>query len=89
LQAEKFIELSPVKQKCGKTIYAWAAEGCFDPSTTKSNTFELEWPPSSGKTIIVPEVDRSEWFKIREAKRKINLKQIELIDELIEKLKFC
>jgi len=45
----KFIALSPLKQKNGKVIHAWALQGDFQPSDLKSNTFEMEWPPKSGK----------------------------------------
>jgi predicted NUDIX family NTP pyrophosphohydrolase len=82
----KFIELTPVKQKSGKLIYAWAVEGNFDPAEIKSNTFEIEWPPKSGKLQSFPEVDRAEWFITEEAKQKIVPGQVPLIEELRTKL---
>jgi predicted NUDIX family NTP pyrophosphohydrolase len=80
-----FIELSPVKQKSGKVIHAWAVEGNCDRSRIKSNTFEMEWPPNSGKTAEFPEVDRGEWFTPEEAQRKIHFGQVGFIKELLKK----
>ena len=81
-----FIELAPVKQKSGKLVMAWAAEGDFDPSTIKSNVFEMEWPPKSGKRKTFPEVDKAGWFTIPEAVEKIVEGQIPLLKELELKL---
>ena len=81
-----FIELSPVKQKAGKLIHAWAAEGDIDASSISSNSFSLEWPPKSGKRQEFPEVDRAEWFEADKAKEKINPAQTSFIDELLQKL---
>jgi predicted NUDIX family NTP pyrophosphohydrolase len=78
-----FIALTPVKQKGGKLIKAWAVEGDIDAGDIKSNTFEMEWPPRSGKKQSFPEVDRGGWFNTEEAKEKINSSQAALIDELI------
>jgi predicted NUDIX family NTP pyrophosphohydrolase len=78
----EFLELTPVKTKSGKTIQAWAVEGSCDPSGIKSNTFLMEWPPRSGRKEEFPEVDRAEWFKMKEAKRRINQGQVPLIEEL-------
>lgn len=85
--AGEFIPLAPVKQKGGKTIYAWAIEGDIDTAAIKSNTFEMEWPPRSGKKQEFPEVDRGEWFSAEQAKEKINPSQAALIEELINRLK--
>jgi predicted NUDIX family NTP pyrophosphohydrolase len=82
-----FIELTPVKQKSGKLVYAWALEHDLNPAEIKSNTFEIEWPPKSGKKKIFPEVDKAAWFGINEAKEKINTGQIPLIDDLGQKLR--
>jgi predicted NUDIX family NTP pyrophosphohydrolase len=83
----KFIPLTPVKQKSGKLILAWAVEGDIDPGTIKSNLFEMEWPPRSGKKQEFPEIDKGEWFTEATAKEKINPAQAALIEELITKLK--
>jgi len=78
----KFIELKPVKQKSGKLIFAWAVEGNMDTATIKSNEFEIEWPPGSGKMKSFPEIDKAGWFTIRDAAIKINPGQLSLIKEL-------
>jgi len=85
--ATNFIELTPVKLKSGKTVYAWAAEGDIDETAIKSNHFDLEWPPKSGKTISVPEIDKGSWFSTAEAKEKINSAQAALIQQADELLK--
>jgi predicted NUDIX family NTP pyrophosphohydrolase len=77
-----FVPLTPVKQSGGKMVHAWAIEGECDPTTLKSNTFEQEWPPGSGKREIFPEVDKAAWFDIEEAKRKILVGQRPLLEEL-------
>jgi predicted NUDIX family NTP pyrophosphohydrolase len=78
-----FIELSPIRQKGGKLIYAWAVEGNIISENIKSNLFPMEWPPKSGKWIQVPEIDKGEWFVLEMAKAKINPAQISLITELL------
>ncbi|MFS2186327.1 NUDIX domain-containing protein [Mucilaginibacter sp. Mucisp84] len=77
-----FIALNVIKQKGGKTVLAWAVEGSIDTGNIKSNTFEIEWPPRSGKKQTFDEIDRAEWFDIATAKIKINPAQAALIDEL-------
>jgi len=79
-----FIPLSPVKQKSGKTVHAWAVEGEIDPASMKSNTFTMEWPPKSGKHAEFPEVDRAEYFDLPTAKQKINPAQASLLTELVQ-----
>ena len=78
----KFIELKPVKQKSGKLILAWAAEGDLDPKKINSNEFEIEWPPRSGKRKSFPEIDKADWFNLTDAKKKIIEGQLPLIIEL-------
>lgn len=78
----KFIGLSPVQQKGGKTVYAWALERDIETSDLYSHTFSLEWPPKSGKIIEVPEVDQWEWFSSEEAQKRINTAQKDFITEL-------
>ena len=82
-----FIELTPVKQKSGKLVYAWALEHDIDPSQVKSNEFEMEWPPKSGTKKSFPEIDRAEWFDLKTTKEKILGAQWPLVEELREKLK--
>ena len=78
----QFTALNPVKQKSGKIVYAWAVEGEIDPAKIKSNSFEIEWPPGSGKMRSFPEIDKAGWFTVDEAKRKIISGQSALISEL-------
>ena len=79
--------LGSVKQKGGKTVHAWAFAGDLqDDFKLVSNTFEMEWPPRSGKVQRFPEVDRASFFPVEEARRKINVAQTVLIDRLIEQL---
>jgi predicted NUDIX family NTP pyrophosphohydrolase len=77
-----FIELTPVKQKSGKLVYAWALETDVDPGAIVSNTFEMEWPPRSGIKKSFPEIDRAVWFTAAEAAIKIIPAQSLLIGEL-------
>lgn len=86
LAPERLIELGSIRQKSGKTVHAWAAEGEFDPAALSSNGFELEWPPRSGALREFPEVDRAEWFDPVEARRRILPAQVALIDRLLELL---
>lgn len=67
----KIIELKSIKQPSGKIVSAWAIEGYFDAAKVKSNYFSMEWPPKSGKSQEFPEVDRGQWFGLKEAESKI------------------
>jgi predicted NUDIX family NTP pyrophosphohydrolase len=78
-----FLQLSPVKLKSGKEIFAWALEKDIDADQLKSNFFEMEWPPKSGKMKSFPEIDKGAWFAPGEAKQKINDSQVVFIDELL------
>lgn len=79
----EFIPLSPSKQKSGKWVYAWALLQDLDARNIRSNTFEMEWPPRTGKKIRVPEVDEAAWFTIEVALEKINEGQAVFLDELV------
>jgi predicted NUDIX family NTP pyrophosphohydrolase len=81
-----FVTLSPCTQKSGKIVYAFAVEGDFDVRTVKSNTFEMEWPPRSGRRGTFPEIDRAEWFSLEQAAEKINPAQRGFLLELVQKL---
>jgi len=81
-----FIELTPAKQKSGKLVYAWALQKDIDPADIKSNSFEMEWPPKSGKKKSFPEIDKAAWFTMDEARSKIIDGQKPLINELEAKL---
>lgn len=80
--AGPLVRLDPVRQKGGKVVHAWAVEGDADPSRLSSNTFELEWPPRSGRRQRFPEVDRAGFFTFDEAKRRLNPGQAPLLDQL-------
>ena len=77
-----FIKLTPILQKGGKQVFCWAVEGDFDETTIISNTFPMEWPPKSGKTINIPEVDKGAWFNLEQASVRINERQVPLLEEL-------
>jgi predicted NUDIX family NTP pyrophosphohydrolase len=78
-----WIELGSIKQKGGKTVHAWAFEADLpDTFQLKSNTFEIEWPPRSGKLKQFPEIDRAEFFAEGIARRKINPAQVPFLDRL-------
>lgn len=79
------IFLNPVKQKSGKIIYAWANEANFEIEEIKSNLFEMEWPPKSGKKAFFPEVDKAAWLNLHDAKKKIVSGQLPLLIELEQK----
>ena len=74
--------LGELKQKSGKRITAWAFEGDGDPRELKSNLFEMEWPPRSGRMQSFPEVDRVEWFTLAQARRKLLPGQAPFLDAL-------
>lgn len=78
------IDLGSVTQKSGKVVHAWAVEGDYDVGSLRSNPFEMEWPPRSGRTATFPEIDRFEWFDAATAKTKINPAQARLIERLEE-----
>ncbi len=83
----KFIPLSPVKQKGGKVVIAWAIEQEVDETSIVSNTFEMLWPPRFGEMQRFPEVDRADWFTLDEASHKMIGAQVALLHELIETIK--
>ena len=86
----EWIELGSIKQKGGKTVHAWAFEGDLpDSFKLKSNVFEMEWPPRSGKLQKFPEIDRAEFFRGEIARQKINPAQAIFIDRLRDTLVTC
>ena len=82
--APPLVPLEPVQQRGGKTVAAWAAvaAGDIDPTALVSNSFEMEWPPGSGRRQSFPEIDRAAWFSLPEARRKILAGQGPLLDQL-------
>ena len=76
-----FTSLGSIKQKGGKTVYAWTLEGDLpQPFELRSNTFEIEWPPRSGKFQEFPEIDRAEFFLDEISRQKINPAQVPFLD---------
>jgi predicted NUDIX family NTP pyrophosphohydrolase len=80
------IALGEVRLSSGKVITAWALEGDLDPDTAESNTFELEWPPRTGRVQIYPEIDRVAWFDLRSARVRLNSAQTAFVDRLVDAL---
>jgi predicted NUDIX family NTP pyrophosphohydrolase len=78
------LALGTIVQKGGKIVHAWAIEGDLDPATAASNTFEMEWPPRSGRRRTFPEIDRVEWFSPDEARRRLKPTQVPFVDRLVE-----
>ena len=85
--AGNFIPLTPIRQKGGKVVHAWAFEGDCDPASIRGNTFTMEWPPKSGRAMEFPEVDEAAFFDLKAARRKINPAQAALLDQLDRLLK--
>lgn len=75
--------LGEVRQRGGKRVIAFAGEGHFDPAALISNTFDIEWPPRSGRRQSFPEVDCAEWFDIELARTKMLAAQVEFLDRLL------
>jgi predicted NUDIX family NTP pyrophosphohydrolase len=78
----ELVDLGSVRQKAGKVVSVWCAEGDFDPTKVASMTFSIEWPPRSGQTQDFPEVDRAAWWQLAEARRQLIAAQAEFIDRL-------
>lgn len=74
------VPLGEVRQRGGKRVVAWTLEGDVDVDLVESNTFEMEWPPGSGRQATFPEVDRAGWFTVDEAARKMNPAQATFLD---------
>lgn len=80
-------ELGTIKQKGGKVVHAWAFEGDLpDDFVCRSNTFQCEWPPRSGKMCEFPEIDRADMFDVDLARKKMNPAQVAFIDRLLDAL---
>jgi predicted NUDIX family NTP pyrophosphohydrolase len=79
-------DLGEIRQKSGKRVRAFALEGDLDTARVTSNTTQIEWPPRSGRSVEIPEVDRAGWFSLDEARKKINPAQATLLDRLLERV---
>jgi predicted NUDIX family NTP pyrophosphohydrolase len=78
-----YLELGSIRQKGGKIVHAWAFEGQWDESQPiRSNTFEMSWPPYSGRLQQFPEIDRARFFNLAEARKKLKDTQCPLLDRL-------
>lgn len=78
----EFVKLETIRQAGGKLVTAFAVRADFDVGEIRSNTFEMEWPPRSGRRQQFPEVDRAAWFTLEEARVKILKSQVALLDQL-------
>ena len=76
------VELGEIRQKSGKRVLAWAVQGDLDTETAVSNSFEMEWPPRSGRMREFPEIDRVEWFGLDDARERIKSAQAPFLDRL-------
>lgn len=85
--AGEFAILTPLKQKSGKIIHAWAVAGDIDAAAIRSNLFSMEWPPRSGEQQSFPEVDRGGWFDLASARGKLQEGQRGFLAELEQKLR--
>lgn len=81
------LDLGEIRQSGGKTVRAWARLGDLDVTTVRSNLVEVTWPPRSGRSILVPEVDRAAWLTPDEARPLVVAAQVELIDRLVAALR--
>jgi predicted NUDIX family NTP pyrophosphohydrolase len=81
--ASDLVLLGEVRASGGKVLTAWAAEGDLDAEATTSNTFELEWPPRSGKVQEFAEIDRTAWVPLDVARTKLVTGQVPLLDRLL------
>jgi predicted NUDIX family NTP pyrophosphohydrolase len=84
LPAGPRVLLGEVRQRGGKLVTVWAVEGTLDAETVVSNTFEMEWPPRSGRRAAFPEIDRAEWADVATARRKLKEVQVAFVDRLEE-----
>ena len=76
------VALTPVKQPSRKWIHAFAVQGDWNPAELRSNDFEMEWPPKSGRMQAFPEIDRAGWFAMPAARAKILRGQAPFLDQL-------
>ena len=80
------LDLGEITLKSGKVVHAWAVEGDLDPTLSRSNEIEIEWPPRTGHRLVIPEVDRVAWFGVAEARRRAHPAQAMFVERLVERL---
>jgi len=85
LPSGRMIPLGEIRQRGGKIVEAFALEAEFDPATILGGSFQMEWPPRSGRLQSFPEIDRAAWFAEEEARRRINPAQQPFLDRLVER----
>jgi predicted NUDIX family NTP pyrophosphohydrolase len=81
-----YLSLGELRARSGKTIHAWAFSGSFDPAALRSNQFEIEWPPKSGRRMQFPEIDQAGFFSIPEARKKMRASELPFLGRLVEQL---
>jgi predicted NUDIX family NTP pyrophosphohydrolase len=77
-----YVKLGEFRQSSGKVIVAFAAESDLEVAEVHSNTFELEWPPRSGRKQLFPEIDDARWVPLEEARVKLVKGQLPILDAL-------
>lgn len=80
----ELLQLGEIRQQAGKVVIAFAVEGDFDPEQIRPGTFEMQWPPRSGRLRSFAEIDRVAWFDVESARRKVVQGQVALLDRLAE-----
>jgi predicted NUDIX family NTP pyrophosphohydrolase len=80
------LDLGEVTLKSGKVVRAWAVEGDLDAAEARSNEIEIEWPPRTGRRLVIPEVDRVAWFGLAEARKRAHPVQAAFVDRLEARL---
>jgi predicted NUDIX family NTP pyrophosphohydrolase len=84
--AQELVALGTQKVTSGKVLAVWAGEGDLDATAAVSNTFELEWPPRSGRMQEFPEIDRADWFGLDAARSKLVTGQVPFLDRLRDRI---
>jgi len=77
------LALGEVVLRSGKLVVAWALEGDLDVTAVVSNTCTISWPPRSGRTLEIPEVDRAEWFGLTFAAERLAPAQRPFLERLV------
>lgn len=80
------LDLGEVTLRSGKVVHAWAVEGDLDPALCRSNEIEIEWPPRTGRRLLIPEVDRVAWYGLEEARRRAHPAQAVFVERLEDQL---
>ena len=83
---DELLPLGEIRQKAGKVVIAFAAEGDLDVAAVRSNSFLMEWPPRSGRMQSFPEIDRAAWFDLDVARDRINPAQAPLLERLVQSI---